>query len=134
MKLFKYMKDGGSLSRAAGLFLIEAKRWFSIVLLHFSDGSREAYHTHAFNAVSWVLWGKLIECNLDGTGAVYTPSLWPIYTPRARFHKVLSAGDTWVLSFRGPWVPQWREYLPEEEGHITFTHGRRIVNNAASAI
>ena len=49
MKLFKYMKDGGPESTVWGYFLIEIKSLFTIVLLHFKNGSREAYHNHAFN-------------------------------------------------------------------------------------
>lgn len=131
MKLLKHMKDGGKQSRVWGLFLIEAKSAFSIVLLQFLDGSREAYHTHAFNAVSWVLWGKLSEDNLqDGTITEYSPSWRPIYTPRRMFHKVSSTGTTWVISFRGPWAWTWKEYLPDEGRFVALTHGRRVVADA----
>lgn len=128
MKLFKFMKDGGPLSKSSGLFFVELKRLFSVVLLHFTDGSRDAYHTHAFNAVSWVLWGKLVERDIYGRVTHYTPSLRPVITLREKFHKVVSVGDTWVLSFRGPWVKQWTEFLPTEQKFITLTNGRKIVN------
>jgi hypothetical protein len=127
MKLFKLMKDGGKESRVSGFFLIEAKRLFSVVLLHFFDGSREAYHSHAFNSVSWVLRGKLVENMLDGTVNVYTPDLRPIVTFRTDFHRVVSEGDTYVLSFRGPWANTWKEFLPHLERFITLTHGRKVV-------
>jgi len=55
------MKDGGPDSTVTGYWLIESKKWFSIVLLKFEGKSREAFHTHAFNAISWLLKGKLIE-------------------------------------------------------------------------
>jgi hypothetical protein len=121
------MKDGGPLSRVWGVFVIEAKKLFSIVLLHFMDGSREAYHSHAFNAVSWVLKGQLVENSIDGTVTVYRPSLKPIHTPRDMMHKVVSVGDTWVISFRGPWSDRWCEYLPDSGRFITLTHGRQVV-------
>lgn len=127
MKLFKGMKDGGPLSRVWGFFVVEAKKLFSIVVLRFADGSREAYHSHAFNAVSWVLTGKLVENSIDGSVNVYRPSLLPIWTPRDMMHKVVSEGTTWVISFRGPWANRWREYLPDENRYVTLTHGRREV-------
>ena len=127
MKFFKKMKDGGPESRVFGYWLVEIKGLFSIVLLNFKDGSREAYHNHAFKAVSWLLKGKLVENMLDGKVNTYTPSLRPIETPRTAFHKVQSEKDSWVLSFRGPWSNTWREYLPEEGRFITLTHGRKIV-------
>mgnify|MGYP001575993171 CR=1 FL=1 len=58
MKLFYYGKDGGPESHVWGFWLIEAKSLFSIVLLRFENGTREAYHSHAFNSLSWVLRGR----------------------------------------------------------------------------
>jgi hypothetical protein len=127
-KFFKRMKDGGPDSRVVGYWLFEIKSLFSIVLLNFWDGSREAYHSHAFNALSWVLKGKLHEQTLEGPVNIYKPSLRPIVTAREVFHKVTSVGSTWVLSFRGPWANTWKEFLPEQHQFITLTHGRAVVN------
>lgn len=127
MKFLSRSKDGGPESRVTGLFLVEIKRLFSLVLLRFADGSREAYHSHAFDAVSWVLRGRLDEHMLGGSVNVYTPSWCPIITRRTTFHKVYSTGDTWVFSLRGPWARTWQEYLPVEDRVVTLTHGRREV-------
>ncbi len=128
------MKDGGPESYVSGFFLIEIKRAFSIVLLRFDDGSREAFHSHAFDAVSWLLRGRLVERVLvtfrGGDPVVedigYAPSARPIVTRRARFHQVFSIGESWVLSFRGPWAARWREYIPTSRRFITLTHGRQV--------
>lgn len=136
MKLFKRMKDGGPESRVEGFWLIEAKGLLSVVLLHFSNGSREAFHSHAFHAVSWLLKGKLVERRImsqnlanDYKVTVFEPSLLPIITTRQNFHKVSSIGDSWAISFRGPWVRTWREYLPNLKKFITLTNGRKVVSN-----
>lgn len=129
MKLFKLDKDGGPKSRVWGYFAIEWKRVFSIVLLNFKDGSREAYHSHAFHSVSWVLRGKLTEERIDGDNRgtkVFKPSLIPVITTRNNFHKVTSEGGTWVLNFRGPWREWWEE-LDENNEYIMLTHGRKVV-------
>jgi hypothetical protein len=127
MKFFKKMKDGGNESTVTGYWLIESKRLFSICLLKFEGRSREAFHTHAFNAISWVLKGSLNESFLDGKGRPHRPSLKPVVTPRNDFHKVDSDGTTWVLTFRGPWSKTWKEWLPKEQLFVTLTHGRKIV-------
>jgi hypothetical protein len=136
MKLFKKMKDGGPESRVWGYWLVEIKSLFSMVLLHFKDGSREAYHSHAFNALSWVLRGKLKEDRIivesngkttHNTWNIYKASLKPIWTGRNNMHKVTSVGDTWVLSFRGPWNPVWFEYIPREGKMLALTHGREVL-------
>jgi len=102
MKLFSYEKDGGKESKVWGFFFIEWKRFFSVALLHFKDGSRDAYHSHAFNSKSWVLKGQLNEQMIDGSVNVYKPGLKPVVTLREHFHQVKSVGNTFVLTFRGP--------------------------------
>jgi len=42
-------------------FLIEWKILFSIGILHFQEGSREAFHNHAFNAITFWLSGDVTE-------------------------------------------------------------------------
>lgn len=128
MKVFSWCKDGGLDSTVSGLFVIEIKSLFSIVLLRFSDGSREAYHSHAFNCWSWVLCGKLIENHLSGQinplPRTWRERLLGFGTYRTTYHKVVSVGTTWVLSFRGPWIGHWDEYLETEHRSRTLTYGR----------
>jgi hypothetical protein len=54
-KFFYTKPDGGKDSGVTGYFLIEWKPIFSIGILHFKEGTREAYHNHAFNALTWWL-------------------------------------------------------------------------------
>jgi hypothetical protein len=126
MKFLFKSKDGGSESTVTGFWLIEAKSWFSVVLLVFDGESREAYHTHAFNAISWVIRGGLTEKLWKGKSVRYPASFIPIRTAREVCHKVKSdKGKTYVLSFRGPWSDTWVEYRPlEGNRRVTLTHGR----------
>lgn len=125
MKLFYKGKDGGADSNVFGYWLVEIKSLFSIALLRFENGTREAYHSHAFNCISWVLKGKLEEIHKDGTVEWHTPGLFPVITKRDTFHKVFSHGRTWVLTFRGPWAKYWNEKIGEDV--ITLTHGRKKI-------
>lgn len=125
MKLFSKMKDGGDESRVWGYWLVEIKSLFSIVLLRFENGTREAFHNHAFNCFSWVLSGQLIEYHKDGEVDLHRASWRPFVTRRETYHKVSSVGRSWVLSFRGPWSKTWNENVDGEE--ITLTNGRVIV-------
>lgn len=131
MKLFHKGKDGGPDSKVTGYWLIEWKSVISIALLKFDKGSREAYHTHAFNAVSFLLKGELLENTLTGgedTQKTFSPSVKPIYTPRECFHKVFGIADTsWALTFRGPWVSKWKEYIPKTNTCYELTNGRVMV-------
>ena len=123
MRLFYWGNDGGKFSTVKGFWLVEWKKLFSVVLLRFDPGSRDAHHSHAFNSISWLFKGRLIERHLDGAVTVHYPSLWPIMTYRDTFHKVESVGRTWVLSFRGPWEDTWEEVTPTE-GRYRLAKGR----------
>ncbi len=149
MKILFGSKDGGEESRVY-MYGVESKRIGSVLLLRFEDGSREAYHTHAFNAVSWVLRGALTEevvvakVKKFGLGPdkwfhfaetveqkTLRPSLAPVRTPRERFHKVSSWGRSWVLSLRGPWAKTWTDF---DYSHVftrpkTLTWGRKVVES-----
>lgn len=120
-------KDGGPES-LVWCWGFESKAFGSIMLLNFKKGSRKAYHTHAFHALSWILTGHLFEEMFDSDETVeYTPSIKPVFTHKDRFHKVTGiAKSTWVLTFRNGWVDKWLEY--NEHGHQTLTHGRKLVN------
>ena len=128
MKLFSGGKDGGPESKVWGYWLVEIKSLFSIALLCFEDGGREAYHNHAFNCISWVLSGGLREEILDGEVREYKPGSKPVFTYKNTFHRVSSKGRTYVLTFRGPWNKTWNEYLPAENKSTVLTHGRKVVN------
>lgn len=131
MKILWNDKDGGqdSLVWAWGL---ESKRFGSIILLNFKRGSREAYHNHAFNAISWLLKGKLLEQVKVGkhlTHSInYIPRWKPILTSKDRFHKVSGMADnSWALSIRGRWDETWLE--DNEHGLQTLTNGRKVVES-----
>lgn len=132
MKFLSLGKDGGPESTVWGYWLFEIKSLFSIVLLRFENGTRDAYHSHAFNSVSWVLKGELEETHHHTTHPdvfdrldIHRRSIFPVLTFRDTFHKVNSVGRTWVLSFRGPWAKEWKEY--DAAGEKTLTNGRQVV-------
>lgn len=126
--MFSFMqkrKDGGDKSTVTGFFFIAMKPLFTVVLLRFDGESREAFHTHAFNCISWVVKGGLIEEMRDGRVHTYLPSIFPFLTTRKDYHKVHSmTSRSWVLSIRGPWNDRWLEYLEGEDRERTLTHGR----------
>lgn len=127
MKLFKKGFDGGSQSNVTGYWLIEIKPLFSIVLLRFGKGSREAYHTHAFNALTWFIKGEVEEIHNSGKRITWKPSLKPKITKRECYHKVFAKDTTWALSIRGPWVDTWKEFRERSNKEVTLTHGRKEI-------
>lgn len=126
-KFFSGGKDGGKKSHVDGFWFVELKGLFSVVLLRFNKGSREAFHTHAFNAYTFWLKGHVTEHHMDGTEMDWRPSLRPKFTGRGTYHKVFAHETTYALSFRGPWQKEWKEYRQDEGREVTLTHGRKEV-------
>lgn len=125
-RIFYRKPDGGKESGVTGYFLIEWKPLFSIGVLHFKKGSREAFHSHAFNAVTFWLKGKVTEVkHPTNTQADFAAGLKPKYTPRENFHKVIAHEDTFALTFRGPWLDYWYEFKNGKS--VVLTHGRKIL-------
>jgi hypothetical protein len=131
MKLFQFGTDGGKDSGVTGFWFCEFKNFFSVALLHFKKGTRENYHSHAFNAYSFFLKGKVEEQHLNEDPIIWTPSLYPKYTPRSTFHRLNALEDTYCLTFRGAWSKTWFEYNPETKEYIELTNGREIVNTSS---
>lgn len=130
MKFLSYGKDGGPKSNVSGFWFLEIKDLLSSALLRFSDGSRDQYHSHAFDSLSWLVFGKLSEELLTGEVIEYHPSLWPIVTRRSTFHRVRSCGTSLVFTLRGPWSKTWLEFDSVTRVLTTLTNGRRIIGRA----
>lgn len=142
MKLLFGHKDGGPESEVT-CYGIEIKSLFSIMLLRFTPRTREAYHSHAFNCINWVLRGVLFEeivvCpnrhvykgGVNGL-AYHYPSLKPFTIWRNTYHRVRSMAwsdrkrtlqpNSWVLTIRGPWVDRW---IDDDRW---MTHGRKRIS------
>ena len=129
MKLMWNRKDGGPESRVY-MYGLESKRLGSALVLRFENGSRECYHSHAFEAVSWLLTGGLFEHLLDRMHRMHKPSWRPIFTHRKDMHQVVSMGRSWVVSLRGPWSQNWEEFDPQigKDGeHRLLGPGREVL-------
>lgn len=129
MRLLQKTKDGGPDSPVDAFFLIEWKKGFSIALLRFNKGAREAYHTHAFNALTWFLSGELTEEQPIGKATRqldYKRSLLPKITIRSNNHRVIAHKTSWCFTIRGPWEAYWTE--TRDDKLVTLTHGRKEVN------
>jgi hypothetical protein len=126
MRFFQKTKDGGPDSPVNAYFLFEIKSCMSIAILKFNAGTREAFHTHAFNALTWFIAGDLVEQDISGEYYAYARSWIPKVTRRHKNHKVIALEDSWCLTIRGPWCDTWTE--DTEEKTTVLTHGRNIVS------
>ncbi len=138
MKILMGSKDGGPESNVR-MWGFESKRFGSVLLLRFAEGSREAFHSHAFNAKSWLLSGCLVEQQLvrfSSTGYraaverdfLHEPSTKPILTPADTMHKVTGFADSsWVITLRGPWRETWLDWPKGQAKPNRLSWGRKVV-------
>lgn len=126
MRILSKVKDGGPDSNVDAYVLIEIKSLFSIMLLKFNKGSRENYHSHAFNALSIYLTGCTDEMFINRP-TIRRKGFNIKYTPRNMFHKIFAYTNAWCLTFRGPWCDTWQEYNKESDKYTTLTHGRKEI-------
>jgi hypothetical protein len=128
MRFFEKVKDGGPDSPVTAYVLVEIKSLFSVILLHFG-GTRESFHSHAFNALTLWLTGTVEE--LVKEDDAFRHNSWRVgdlkYTPRNLMHKISPVGNVWALSIRGPWAKTWQEFSPAKNKLQTLTHGRKVV-------
>lgn len=134
-------KDGGPASTVF-MYGIECKALASILVLRFENGSRDAFHSHAFNTISWVLSGELQEEHFPtehtlrkwgcGFKSLYRAALRPVYTYRETCHRVVSRGRTWVLSLRSPWQETWTDIDGPTGVATVLRHGRVRAEQAAA--
>tara|TARA_R110000851_G_scaffold72986_1_gene161256 strand:+ start:1308 stop:1685 length:378 start_codon:yes stop_codon:yes gene_type:complete len=122
MRKLEKTKDGGPKSHVDSYFLFEVKSLFSVALLRFDLGGRGVYHTHAFNAFTWFLWGDLTEEDIDGTVHHYSRSFLPKVTRRDKNHRVKANKVSWCFTVRGKWHDTWEEV--DEGVKTVLTHGR----------
>jgi hypothetical protein len=105
-KIGRY-KDGGPDSNVTG-YMVEHKRLATCGVLFFARGRHEVFHSHAFDCVSLILSGELVEEFIDGTSLVHGKGK-VLVTRRRDLHRVTATKDTWVLTLRGLWLPRWYE-------------------------
>ncbi len=126
MRLFQKAKDGGPNSPVDAYFLFELKSFMSVAILKFNKGSREAFHTHAFDAFTWFIKGDLVEEDINGEFHIYERHLFPKVTRKSKNHRVFAMADSWCFTIRGPWSKTWTE--DTEEKTTVLTHGRKIIS------
>ena len=95
------------------LTVFEYKRLFSIKLFNFhkSEGVQDRFHTHAFDAVSLLLWGNYVEeVILDGK-IVQLPRdrKRALFIPKNTYHRITRSLGCVTLLITGPWGKEFKE-------------------------
>lgn len=107
----KAINNGGQ--NVTEITVLEWKKYFSIKLFHFhkTTGNQDRFHTHSFNAVSFLLKGNYIEeVVVEGVVVPLQRNRSRlIYIPKGEFHRITKSDGCRTLLITGPWEPEWTE-------------------------
>ena len=126
---FKYNKFDFGDQPVSQFVIFEWKHLFSIIIFYFhkSNGSQDRFHTHAFNAISFKIFGEYTEYMLlsESSGDYTTRRRTQFfrYFPRNSYHKIGNSNGCCTLLLSGRWKKEWKEYTNEGK-IISYTWGR----------
>jgi hypothetical protein len=130
--LFHYNKFIFGQQVVSQFVLFECKYLFSIICFYFhkSNGEQDRFHTHAFNAISFKIFGTYNEYVLDDeiTGNYHIEKRTDIikYFPRDRYHKIGNSSGCLTLLLSGPWINSWKEYICGTNKIVNYKFGRVV--------
>jgi hypothetical protein len=99
-------------------FVVFECKWLgSIIFFYFhkSNKPQDRFHTHAFNALSFKLFGEydehILDDELTGEFRVERRNQFIKYFPRNSYHRIANSNGCLTLLFSGPWKKHWKEYI-----------------------
>jgi hypothetical protein len=108
-------------------FVVFEYKWlFSIIFFYFhkSKGSQDRFHTHAFNAISFKIFGMYHEHKLlsEETGFYQVKQRKNIiqYFPRNSYHRIAQSNGCLTMLLSGPWKKTWKEYIDGKVIHYNW--------------
>lgn len=118
------------------LTILEYKKLFSIKLFKFhkTDGKQDRFHTHAFNAYSFLLKGNYIEEVLDGDVIKKLPRNRSrvLFIPKDSFHRITKSTNCTTILITGPWGKTFKELTDVGGGMYKETEcgeGRKVLSS-----
>lgn len=117
------------------LTILEYKKLFSIKLFKFhkTNGKQDRFHTHAFNAYSFLLKGNYIEEVLEGNVIKKLPRNRSrlLFIPKDSFHRITKGTDCTTLLITGPWGKAFKGLTYTGRGMYKETEcgeGRKVLS------
>lgn len=112
--------------------LFEHKKLFGVIFFYFKGGQQDRFHTHAFNAISFKLWGTYTEgiYNQITKSVTYEKRTSIVkYFPRDSYHSINNSDGCCTVLFQGPWEKNWKELKDGKEINLTW-HRKEMYENS----
>jgi hypothetical protein len=106
---FRYNRFNFGDQPVSQFVILEWKHLFSIIIFYFhrSEGSQDRFHTHAFNALSFKIFGQYTEYVLSSESAndyiEKRRTQFFKYFPRNSYHKIGNSNGCMTLLLSGRW-------------------------------
>lgn len=109
------------------LTILEWKKLFSIKLFNFhpTDGKQDRFHTHAFNAFSFLLHGDYTEEVVEDGIIKELPRSRNrlLYIPKNQYHRITKSNGCRTLLITGPWGQAFKELVNIDNRWIETVNG-----------
>ncbi len=146
MNLFQKIKDSTFFKKSnvclgkgtvTQYILIENKHFFSIIFYKWNTISQSRFHSHAFNAVAFLIkgfyWEKIIfdESCTEVDNVINVP-LVPRFLPKNYIHSIgYSKPNTITMLISGKWDENWHEYFPDSKKWVRYGWGRVVIDKSS---
>jgi hypothetical protein len=108
-------------------FVVFECKWLgSIIFFYFhkSNEPQDRFHTHAFNALSFKLFGEydehILDDELTGKFHIERRTQFIKYFPRNSYNRIENSNGCCTLLFSGPWKKYWKEYINGDIVHYSW--------------
>lgn len=95
------------------LTILEYKKWFSLKLFHFhkTEGSQDRFHTHAFNAYSFLIKGDYTEEVIENDKIVKLKRSRKrvLFIPKDTYHRITKSNGCYTVLLTGSWGNKFKE-------------------------
>lgn len=107
--------------------ILEIKYLFGIIVNIFNTTDQDRYHSHAFHALSLMIYGYYYEDVIIDNKIVTKKIQKSRFIPRNYIHKITHSSKNAIsITFEGPWERTWNEYF--DNGRIkVYTWGRKVI-------
>lgn len=122
----QYNKFEFGKQKVSQFVVFECKYLFSVIIFYFhrSNDTQDRFHTHAFDAISFKLFGSYTEYVLldEKNGNFESKRRTSIFQffPRDSYHMIGNSNGCMTLLFSGPWKKTWKEYVSGKVMHYSW--------------
>lgn len=126
LSILKYNRFKFGRQEVSQFVIFECKWLFSIIIFYFHkcDDSQDRFHTHAFNAWSFKLFGEydehILDNELTGDHHIERRTQFIKYFPCDSYHRIANSNGCCTVLFSGPWKKEWKEYVNGDVIHYTW--------------